>query len=61
MEKQIKLIILDTPGAERFHSIAFETLRHSKGTILVFDVTKKSSFDYLNNWLNDIKEKSPSI
>ena len=41
--------------------MALLSLRNSKGTILVFDVTNKSSFENLNIWLKDIKEKSPSI
>ena len=54
--KNIKLFIWDTPGGERFRSASLKTLRPSIGIILVFDVTKKSTFDNLNDWLDQIKQ-----
>lgn len=58
---EIKLIIWDTAGQERFHSIATSTIKGSHGIILTFDLTKKSSFNSLESWLNDIKENSNEV
>ena len=58
---EIKLIIWDTAGQERFHSIATSTIKGSHGIILTFDLTKRSSFNSLESWLNDIKENSNEI
>ena len=59
--KQIKLILYDSGGAERFHSGSLFPLRRSQGAVIVFDVTRKSSFEALKNyWVNQIKENAPS-
>jgi small GTP-binding protein len=58
---EIKLIIWDTAGQERFHSIATSTIKGSHGIILTFDLTKRSSFNSLESWLNDIKENSNEV
>ena len=60
-EKKINLILWDTPGVPRLRSQALIPLGKAQGVILVFDVTNKSSFNNLNIWLKEIKERSPSI
>ena len=55
--KEIKLVIWDTAGQERFHSIAIKALKSAQGVIIVYDVTKKETFDHVNNWLETIKEE----
>ena len=61
MKKKINLILWDTPGVPRLRSQALIPLGKAQGVILVFDVTNKSSFNNLNIWLKDIKERSQSI
>ena len=58
---EIKLIIWDTAGQERFHSIATSTIKGSQGIVLTFDLTKKSTFNSLEAWLNDIQENSNEV
>ena len=58
---EIKLVIWDTPGAERFKFIALKTLRNVQGVILVFDLTNKKTFENINEWLNKIKENRYNI
>ena len=55
-KKEIKLILWDTAGQERYRSAAFKTIRSVHAIALVFDVTKRKSFDNINIWLNEIKE-----
>ena len=52
---EIKLIIHDTSGQERFRKISLSPINYIQGLILVFDVTNKSSFKNLDLWLEDIK------
>ena len=52
---EIKLIIHDTSGQERFRKISLSPINYLQGLILVFDVTNKSSFKNLELWLEDIK------
>ena len=55
-KKEIKLILWDTAGQERYRSAAFKTIRSVHAIALVFDVTKRKSFENVNIWLNEIKE-----
>ena len=57
----IKLKIWDTAGQERFRSISFNSLRKSDACILVFDLTVKSSFEKVTEWLKKIRDTMPKI
>ena len=52
--KEVKLILWDNSGQERFRTAVFKNIRFVEGIILVFDVTNRKSFDNLNKWLTDI-------
>ena len=54
--KEMKIIINDTAGQERFHSIATGTVKIAHGIVLTFDVTNPTSFNNITNWLSEIKE-----
>ena len=54
--KEIKLIIWDTSGQERFRSASFKAARFAEVIIIVFDITDKNSFDNIERWLVDIKD-----
>ena len=55
--KEVKLILFDTAGQERFRSIALNTIKSVHGVIIAFDVTDINSFNNLEGWLQKIKEK----
>ena len=57
----IKLKIWDTAGQERFRSISFNSLRKSDACILVFDLTVKSSFEKVTEWLKQVRDTMPNI
>uniref|UniRef100_A0A8C5Z8I8 Ras-related protein Rab-12 n=1 Tax=Marmota marmota marmota TaxID=9994 RepID=A0A8C5Z8I8_MARMA len=52
--KKIRLQIWDTAGQERFNSITSTYYRSAKGIILVYDITKKETFDDLPKWMKMI-------
>ena len=54
--EEIKIILYDTNGQERFRSATLKTIRNVNGVILVFALDSRSSFDNLDNWLSDIKK-----
>ena len=60
---EIKLILWDTAGEERFRAAALKAIRTVQGIALVFDVTKKTSLENINKWLDEIKEnfQNPSL
>ena len=50
----IKLNIWDTVGQEKFRSLTRQYFQDSQGAIIVFDITKKKTFDYISKWIDDI-------
>ena len=51
----IKMTIWDTVGQEKFRSITRQYYRDCQGAIVVFDLTKKISFERVKDWYNEIK------
>ena len=47
--------IWDTAGQERFKSMVKSYFRSASATVLVFDLSKRQSFDNLHEWLDEIK------
>ncbi|OAF71338.1 hypothetical protein A3Q56_00917 [Intoshia linei] len=58
--KQIKLQIWDTAGQESFRSITRSYYRGAAGALLVYDVTRRDTFDHLLSWLEDARHHSNS-
>jgi Ras-related protein Rab-8A len=56
--EDVKVMIYDTAGHERFRSIAKTQYKGSQGVILIYDVTEKKSFDRVSHWVDSIKENS---
>lgn len=54
----IRMDIWDTAGQEKFRSLTRQYYRDSQGAIIVFDITKKKTFDSLQTWIDDIKDYS---
>ena len=59
--EKLKLKLWDTAGQERFNSISYNAIKNSQGAIVVFDLTKKLSFERVTKWLENIREFSKKI
>eukprot|EP00667_Euglena_gracilis_P019229 EG_transcript_20574 len=57
-DKQVKLQIWDTAGQESFRSITRSYYRGASGALLVYDVTRRETFDHLQSWLDDARQNS---
>ena len=55
---KIKVQLWDTAGQERFKSLAMTYYRKAFGILLLFDVTKKSSFNACKNYLEEVRNNS---
>ena len=55
---KIKVQLWDTAGQERFKSLAMTYYRKAYGILLLFDVTKKSSFNACKNYLEEVRLNS---
>eukprot|EP01027_Heterolobosea_sp_BB2_P002056 GEZU01003094.1.p1 GENE.GEZU01003094.1~~GEZU01003094.1.p1 ORF type:complete len:183 (-),score=41.17 GEZU01003094.1:26-574(-) len=54
--KIIRAQIWDTAGQERFRAITTAYYRGSFGAMIVFDLTKHSTFDSCQRWLSDARQ-----
>ena len=54
----IKAQIWDTAGEEKYKSITYHHYKKSVGGLIVYDITKKATFDNVKNWYNDLITKA---
>jgi len=52
------LTIWDTAGQEKFRSLTSSYYRGTHGVVLVYDVSKRDSFDHLGTWLGEVNAYS---
>jgi len=55
MDKKYWLILWDTAGQERFKSLPKKYFQYADGILLLFDISKKRTFEHVKNWIEDIK------
>jgi small GTP-binding protein len=55
MDKKYRLILWDTAGQERFKSLPKKYFQNADGILLLYDVSKKDTFEHVKNWIEDIK------
>lgn len=61
-QKPIKLQIWDTAGQESFRSITRSYYRGAAGALLVYDITRRETFNHLASWLEDARQHAnPSM
>ena len=53
--KRIKIQIWDTAGQERYRSIISAYYKGAKGALIVYDITRKNTFDNIDKWITDLK------
>ncbi|KAL0144687.1 small GTPase superfamily [Mucor lusitanicus] len=54
--KQIKLQIWDTAGQESFRSITQSYYRGAAGALLVYDISRRETFEHVSTWLADVRK-----
>lgn len=60
--KQIKLQIWDTAGQDSFRSITRSYYRGASGALLVYDVSRRDTFNHLSRWLEEARQNaSPNM
>ena len=53
--QKIKLQIWDTAGQERFRAVTRSYYRGAAGALMVYDVTRRSTYNHLSSWLTDAR------
>ena len=54
--KRVKATIWDTAGQERFRTLTSSYYRGAQGIILVYDVSRKETFESLPMWLQEVEQ-----
>jgi small GTP-binding protein len=58
--RSIKLQMWDTAGQESFRSITRSYYRGAAGALLVYDITRRETFNHLTDWLAEARQHSNS-
>ncbi|VDK89651.1 unnamed protein product [Litomosoides sigmodontis] len=53
--QKIKLQIWDTAGQERFRAVTRSYYRGAAGALMVYDITRRSTYNHLSSWLADAR------
>ncbi len=57
--KLVKFEVWDTAGQEKYRSIAKMYYKHAKAVILIYDITRKNTFEEIKNyWINELKQNA---
>ncbi|KAM3514578.1 hypothetical protein MY11210_001813 [Beauveria gryllotalpidicola] len=55
-QKHMKLSLWDTAGQETYKSVTRSYFRGASGALLVFDLSRKQTFDHVTDWLSDLRQ-----
>jgi Ras-related protein Rab-11A len=56
--KEVKAQIWDTAGQERFRAVTSAYYRGAFGALLVYDISRRSTFDNVGRWLQELNSTS---
>jgi Ras-related protein Rab-11A len=54
-KKNIRAHIWDTAGQEKFKSITKSYYKGAKGALVVYDISRRESFDNVDKWISELK------
>ena len=55
-DKKVKAQIWDTAGQERYRAITGTYYKGAAGAIIIYDITKKISFNNIEKWFKELKD-----
>lgn len=58
--KEVKAQIWDTAGQERFRAVTSAYYRGAFGALLVYDISRRPTFESIPRWLDELKSKFPT-
>ena len=56
--KSVKIQIWDTAGQEAFQAITRTYYKGAVGALLVYDITRRETFNHVTKWLDDVRTNS---
>lgn len=61
LNSKVRFVIWDLAGQSQFKRVRQSYLSNSEAGILVYDVTRKETFENIKNWFEEINKASPGI
>jgi Ras-related protein Rab-11A len=61
LNTSVKMNIWDTVGQEKYRNLTRQYFRNCHGAIIVFDLTRKDSFDGVQKWIEELEDYSSNI
>lgn len=58
--KEIKAQVWDTAGQERFRAVTSAYYRGAVGALIVYDISRRTTFESIKRWLDELNSKSSS-
>lgn len=55
--KEIKAQVWDTAGQERFRAVTSAYYRGAVGALIVYDISRKTTFENIKRWLDELNSK----
>ena len=55
---EVKVQIWDTAGQEKYRSITSSYYKGAQGCLLVYDITRKDTFDNIDKWFSELKSST---
>ena len=56
VKEKFALSLFDTAGQEKFRAVTLNYFKGSDGIFLLYDITRKTSFEQVTVWINSIRE-----
>lgn len=56
----VRAQIWDTAGQERYRAITNAYYRNAVGALLVYDITKRNTYENINKWYSELKDHADS-
>ena len=57
-DSSVKVLIWDTAGQEKFQNIAKQYYKGANGVLLIYDISKRKSFERVDFWLKELKDNN---
>lgn len=59
--KEVKAQIWDTAGQERFRAVTSAYYRGAFGALIVYDISRRTTFDSVERWLEELNSELPFV
>lgn len=56
----LQMQVWDTAGQERFRTITQSYYRSAHGAVIAYDITRRSTFDSVKHWIEEVELYGPA-